>query len=91
VAAEDPPGLQGAELETLGPGSPRYEGEAGVLVANVVPGSPAAQRGLRPGDVIIGVNRRKVANVQELQQAAQGQSLLLNIRRGNANLLLPIR
>jgi Do/DeqQ family serine protease len=92
VAAEDiHPGLQGAELETLGPGSPRYEGEAGVLVANVVPGSPAAQRGLRPGDVIIGVNRRKVANLQELQQAAQGQSLLLNIRRGNANLLLPIR
>ncbi len=90
-AEEIHPGLEGAELETLGPNSPRYEGEAGVLVANVAPGSPAAQRGLRPGDVIIGVNRRKVANLEEFQQAAQGQSILLNIRRGNANLILPIR
>lgn len=90
-AQEIHPGLQGAELETLQASSPRYEGEAGVLVSNVVPGSPAAQRGLRPGDVIIGVNRRRVSNLGELQQAAQGQALLLNIRRGNANLILPIR
>lgn len=92
VSAQDiHPGLQGAELETLDASSPRYEGEAGVLVSNVEPGSPAAQRGLRPGDVIIGVNRRKVSNLGELQQAAQSQALLLNIRRGNANLILPIR
>jgi Do/DeqQ family serine protease len=92
VSAQDiHPGLQGAELETLDASSPRYEGEAGVLVSNVAPGSPAAQRGLRPGDVIIGVNRRKISNLGELQQAAQGQALLLNIRRGNANLILPIR
>ena len=92
VAAEEiHPGLQGAELETLDASSPRYEGEVGVLVANVAPGSPAAQRGLRPGDVITGVNRRKVNNLREFQQHAQGQSLLLNIRRGNANLILPIR
>ncbi len=92
VAAQDiHQGLLGAELETLDASSPRYEGEAGVLVANVAPGSPAAQRGLRPGDVIIGVNRRKVTNLKEFQEGAQGQSLLLNIRRGNANLILPIR
>ncbi len=92
VAAEDiHQGLQGAELETLDASSPRYEGEAGVLVVNVAPGSPAAQRGLRPGDVIVGVNRRKVTSLKEFQDNAQGQSLLLNIRRGNATLLLPIR
>jgi len=92
VAAEDiHPALQGAELETLDASSPRYEGEAGVLVANVVPGSPAAQRGLRPGDVITGVNRNKVNNLSDLREHAQGQALLLNIRRGNATLLLPIR
>jgi serine protease Do/serine protease DegQ len=92
VAAEEiHQGLQGAELETLDPSSPRYEGEPGVLVANVAPGSPAAQRGLRPGDVITGVNRRRVTTLQEFQQAAQGQSLLLNLKRGNANLILPIR
>jgi len=85
------PGLQGAELATLDASSPQYSGEAGVLVASVEDGSPAAQRGLRAGDVIIGVNRRKVSNLGEFQQSAQGQSLLLNIRRGNANLILPIR
>jgi len=92
LAAEDlHPGLQGAELESLEEGSPRYEGQSGVLVANVVPGSPAAQRGLRPGDLITGVNRQKVNNLDDLRQHAQGGSLLLNIRRGNANLILPIR
>ena len=85
------PGLQGAELATLDASSPQYSGEAGVLVASVEAGSPAAQRGLRAGDVIIGVNRRKVSDLGEFQQSAQGQSLLLNIRRGNANLILPIR
>jgi serine protease Do/serine protease DegQ len=93
VAAEDVhPGLQGAELETLDESSPRFEGESGVLVSNVVPGSPAAQRGLRPGDVIIAVNRQRISNLREFGEVAEGsQSLLLNIRRGSANLILPIR
>lgn len=92
VAAEElHPGLQGAELETLNASSPRFEGQAGVLVANVAPGSPAAQRGLRPGDIITGVNRQKVESMADFREHAQGQSLLLNIRRGNANLILPIR
>lgn len=90
-AEEIHPGLQGAEFETLDDASPEYEGEAGVLITSVAPGSPAAQRGLRTGDLITGVNRQKVRNVQELQENAEGRSLLLNIRRGNANLLLPIR
>ncbi len=92
VAAEElHAGLQGAELETLNASSPRFEGQAGVLVANVAPGSPAAQRGLRPGDIITGVNRQKVESMADFREHAQGQSLLLNIRRGNANLILPIR
>ena len=92
LAAEDlHPGLQGAELETLDEDSPDYEGQAGVLVTNVMPGSPAAQRGLRPGDLITGVNRQKVDSLADLQQYADSGSLLLNIRRGNANLILPIR
>ncbi len=93
VAAEElHPGLQGADLETLDESSPRYEGESGVLVSNVVPGSPAAQRGLRPGDVIIAVNRRRVSSLGDLQAIAENaQSLLLNIRRGSTTLILPIR
>jgi Do/DeqQ family serine protease len=90
-ADEIHPGLQGAELETLDASSTYYEGQPGVLVSNVEPGSPAAQRGLRPGDVITGVNRQRVNSLADFQQHAQGQSLLLNIRRGNTTLILPIR
>jgi Do/DeqQ family serine protease len=85
------PGLEGAELETLDASSPQFEGETGVLVSSVAPGSPAAQRGLRPGDVITAVNRNRVNSLAEFQQHATGQSLLLNIKRGSATLLLPIR
>ena len=64
----------------------------GVLVAAVEAGSPAAQRGLRAGDVIVAVNRQRVASVSELRDAGEGaNSLLLNIRRGSTQLLLPIR
>jgi Do/DeqQ family serine protease len=90
-AQEIHPGLQGAEFQTLDAESSTSNGASGVLVANVEQGSPAAQRGLRTGDIIVGVNRSKVNNLRELQQAAGGQSLLLNIRRGNAQLILPIR
>jgi len=89
TAADIHQGLAGAELTDADTSS---GGPAGVLVASVANGSPAAQRGLRTGDIIIAVNRQRVSNVQALRDAAEGsQSLLLNIKRGNTSLLLPIR
>lgn len=89
TAAEINQGLAGAELTDADTAS---GGPAGVLVASVANGSPAAQRGLRAGDVIVAVNRQRVSNVQALRDAAEGSpSLLLNIKRGNTALLLPIR
>ena len=86
-AAEIHSGLEGAEFAD-GTG----EGEdKGVLVRDVAPDSPAAQRGLEPGDVILRVNRKPVTTVAELREAAKdAQSLLLRVRRGNSELLLPI-
>jgi serine protease Do/serine protease DegQ len=84
VAAEFNPNFEGASLEDA-------DG-SGVLVRGVEAGSPAAQSGLRPNDVIYGVNKAPVRNLEELKEAAQGQrSLLLNIRRGNQPLGLLIR
>jgi S1-C subfamily serine protease len=58
----------------------------------VDPGSPAAQSGLRQGDIIVGVNRTPIKNVAELKSAAKdANSLVLSIRRGNATLLVPVR
>jgi S1-C subfamily serine protease len=85
VAADFSPKFQGATLEDA-------ENGGGVLVRGVETGSPAADSGLRPNDVIYGVNRAPVRNMEDLKEAAQGQkSLLLNIRRGNQPLGLLIR
>ncbi len=69
-------------------------GVEGVLVTGVVPGSPADHSGLRPGDIIIRVNNRKINNVREfnraldrLREAGKTKALLL-VRRGESNLYL---
>ena len=40
---------------------------AGVLITDIVPGSPAEHAGLRPGDVIVSVNDTEVATVSQLR------------------------
>ncbi|MCU0258640.1 MAG: PDZ domain-containing protein [Solirubrobacteraceae bacterium] len=77
-------GLQGAELADAQGG--------GVLIRSVAEGSPAAQRGLRANDVIVAVGRTRVANVAEFRRATQGAAaFVVQIRRGSASLVIPIR
>ncbi len=45
------------------------KGDQGVVVAGVIPGSPAAEAGLRPGDVILEVNRQKVKGLKDVEAA----------------------
>jgi serine protease Do len=59
----------------------------GALVANVVPGSDAAEKGIRPGDVITSVNQQSVESVGDVVTAlnaakANGGRALLRVRRG---------
>ena len=64
----------------------------GALVKNVEAGSAAAQSGLRNNDVIVGANRGKVANLQQLKERAKNNTVLvLEVRRGNSILLIPLR
>jgi serine protease Do/serine protease DegQ len=64
----------------------------GALVKNVEPGSAAAQSGLRNNDVIMGANRGRVSNVQQLRDRAKGTSVLvLEVRRGNSVIIIPLR
>src|SRR5262245_60400316 len=77
-------GLDGASLVDAPEGG-------GALVRSVESGSPAAQGGLRANDIIIGVNRGKVTNLQQLRERAKGVStLVLEVRRANRILLIPL-
>lgn len=75
------------------------EGGAGVLVADVVPGSPAARQGVRPGDVVVSVSGKEIAGpaafLDQVRAAAEeGKgSVLLQLRRGESVrfIALPVR
>lgn len=78
------PMLDGAELSNA---------DGGVKIDTVANNSAAAQIGLLPDDVIVGVNRQRVANLAELRKALENRSgvAALNIQRGNTNLYVLIR
>jgi len=64
----------------------------GIEISEVQEGTPAAQRGLRAGDLITHVNRAPVKSLDDLQEIASRYDILfLNIRRGDRTLLLQIR
>ena len=62
-----------------------------VAVTAVQEGSPAYQHGLRAGDIIVGVNQRRVTSVKDLAKALQGKGRIgLNVLRGDFLLTIPV-
>ena len=62
-----------------------------VLVTAVKPESPAFRQGLRAGDLIVGVNGRRVSSIQELAKTLKARGgVQLNILRGDNMLTLPV-
>ena len=85
AAADVHRGLEGADLADA-------PDAAGVLVRAVQDGSPAAQAGLRANDLIVAVGRTPVATLKAFRDVAKGASfLMLNVKRGSAVVLIPIR
>ena len=83
----------GLQLRPLGEGERGMLGLPsdvnGVVVANVEPGSPAAEKGIRPGDVITRVNQKAVSSVGDAVAALNSardanETALLLVRRGDA-------
>jgi Do/DeqQ family serine protease len=83
-AADINKGLEGAEFGDAPDGG-------GVLVKSLQDGSPAAQNGLRPNDLIVGVGRTPVTNTKTFKEAAKNANVLvLSLRRGSATELIQI-
>jgi serine protease Do len=62
-------------------------GLVGALVTEVIPGGPAAEAGLRPGDVIQEVNRKPVRSAEEFARAveqARGRDIVVLVNRGGS-------
>jgi Do/DeqQ family serine protease len=67
----------------------RAQGMSGVLITDMDPDGAAAEAGLRPGDIIVSVNRRKVDSVAEyrriIAEGAKRGSAVLLVKRGSAS------
>ncbi|WJW76364.1 DegQ family serine endoprotease [Thiohalobacter sp. IOR34] len=87
------PYLEGAVLGNLTPDHPLAGKVQGIEIVEVEPGSRAWAAGLRPGDVIVSINRQPVSDLEEAEKAlrAARQGVLLNVLRGDGAFFLVIR
>jgi S1-C subfamily serine protease len=73
----------------------RIEADRGLLIARVIPGSPAATAGLRVGDVIQKINNQSVTTADEILQILDkngvGSNLQMEVLRNGQTLQFTIR
>ena len=66
-----------------------YRPGEGVIVSDVTPGSPAAQKGIQQGDLIVSVNRQNVTSIDEftaaVQQSRKSGKVLFLVKRGDVS------
>lgn len=82
----------GLTVRPLEPREKEQAGTTGSLVVEEVAG-PAQAADVAPGDIILGVNGKRVHTVQELQDAARtsGKTVALLIQREDAQIFVPLR
>ncbi|MFD0966371.1 Do family serine endopeptidase [Seminibacterium arietis] len=82
------PELDGAELSNY-----NEKDLKGIVITKIKPKSLADRRGLKTGDIIIGVNRQKVENLGQLRKLLENNpsAVALNILRDNSNFYLIIQ
>ncbi len=72
-----------------------YEGLSGVLIAEVVPNSPAAEANLRPRALILEVDRKPVRDIREFRaaysKARKGKNVLFLLQLGQFTQYVPVK
>lgn len=67
----------------------------GVLVVQIIPNSPAANAGVRRGDVITEIDGQVITSAEQLQRLVEksqiGQPLKITLRRGQKTEQLSVR
>jgi serine protease Do len=91
-SAAPKPGAFGLSVRPLTPQEKEQAGTQGSLVVEEVTG-PAAVAEIVPGDIILGVNGRRVHTEKELEAAARAtsKSVALLIQREDAQIFVPLR
>jgi serine protease Do len=86
------PGAFGLTVRPLNAQEKQQAGTQGSLVVEDVTG-PAAAAEVAPGDIILGVNGKRVNTVKELEDAAKGagKNVALLIQREDAQIFIPLR
>ena len=86
------PAAFGLTVRPLNPQEKEQAGTQGSLVVEGVSG-PAAAAEIQPGDIILGVNGKRVHSVAELQEAAKsaGKNVALLVQREDAQIFVPLK
>ena len=87
------PQLSGAVFQAMGSQHPLSGQLDGVVVADVERNSRAWRNNIRPGDVIVAINRERVRSVEELSRALgrTGNTIAVDIIRDKTQLLIVIQ
>lgn len=88
-------GLTVQELNRESPGAGGARDRGGVVVTAVETGRPAARAGVRAGDVILEIDRKRIGGLKDFRQAVgelgKGSGILLLIRREDTTIFLALR
>lgn len=93
TASSNMPLLKGIKLKELSTSQAFRGVTKGLLITDIAINSPAAQVGLRQGDILLTVNKMKVRTLADLNKAAKlsRKQLLIHLQRGQNFLYLVIK
>jgi serine protease Do/serine protease DegQ len=93
IPGEAVPQLAGVRVSNIESGMPQYGMVEGAIITRIEPGTPGVKTGLRPGDVLYGVNSQRVHSVEELLASLRQaeRPLRIFLLRGDSRLTLTIR